>query len=49
MTRQYVPTSSTIHFMYVPTHQLLSQPCTQHVPQPKALINFIIKILFVAL
>ena len=30
--------------MYVPTHQLLSQPCTQHVPQPKALINFIIKI-----
>ena len=27
----------------------LSQPCTQHVPQPKALINFIIKIWFVAL
>jgi len=23
MTHQYVPTSSTIHLMYVPTHQLL--------------------------
>jgi hypothetical protein len=45
MTHQYVPTSSTIHLMYV--RQLinyLSQPCTQHVPQPKALINFIIQI-----
>ena len=26
----------------------LSQPCTQHVPQPKSLINFIIQIWFVA-
>jgi hypothetical protein len=44
-THQYVPTSSTIHLMYV--RQLinyLSQPCAQHVPQPKALINFIIQI-----
>jgi hypothetical protein len=27
----------------------LSQLCTQHVPQPKALIHFIIEILFVSL
>ena len=31
MNHPDVPTSSTIHLMYVPTHQL--QPCTQHVPQ----------------
>jgi hypothetical protein len=50
MNNQDVPKLSTIHLMYVPTHQLytscmcqlincLSQPYTQHVPQPKALIN----------
>jgi len=39
MTHQYLPTSWTIHLMYVPTHQLLVSTmyptCTQHVPQPK--------------
>jgi hypothetical protein len=45
MTHQYVPTSSTIHLMYVcQLINYLSQPCTQHVPQPKSLINFIIQI-----
>jgi hypothetical protein len=33
LTHQHVPTSSTIHLMYVPTHQLYTS-CTQHVPQP---------------
>jgi hypothetical protein len=56
----HVSTTSTMTINMYQHHQLytscmcqlinyLSQPCTQHVPQPKSLINIIIQILFVTL
>jgi hypothetical protein len=53
LTHQYVPTSSTIHLMYVPTHQLytscMCQLINNHVPNmylnhiPKTYTNITIK------
>jgi hypothetical protein len=55
MTHQDVPTSSTIHLMYVPTHQLLVSTmyptCTStkiphQFPHPKIICNSIIDLVY---
>jgi hypothetical protein len=56
MTHQYVPTSSTIHLMYVPTHQLLVSTmystCTStKIPHqfhyPNMICNFVIDLVYI--
>jgi hypothetical protein len=54
-THQYVPTSSTIHLMYVPTHQLLvsimypnctSTKSPHQFHHPNIICNFVIDLVY---